>query len=213
MSWHVVSMLGQIMTRPVASGATLDVPDRDLVQNVLDGDTEGFEILVLRYQDTIHTLLYRVLRDREAAREATQEAFLRAFRKLALYDSKHSFKSWLLTLSVNVARSIRRRSVPDPVDMGPGSPVGHNTDHLLSGSTPAPESEAVRRDTGRVLERVVAELPEKYRLAILLRHGEGMLYKEVAETLGVPLGTVKFRLHHAYGLLRTSLGKEGLLPG
>ena len=162
--------------------------DADLadVRRVLDGHPEAFEGIVRRWQRPLLALAYRYCRDRSRAEELVQEAFLRAFRKLALFKATAAFSSWLFKLATRVFISeMRRAGLP---------PSGADEPERL----PAWESFAAAvesRDLAETLRRAVSRLPEKYRDALILFYFMEQDLNRTAEVLGVPAGTIKARLH------------------
>ncbi len=187
--------------------------DEALVLRARSGDLTAFNALVLRHQDAVYSLALRVLGSPEAAEDATQEAFLRAYRALGSFRGG-SMRAWLFSIVTNLARDdLRRRSrrrersldqalvsdseaAPlDPPDPGP-----------------TPEALAVGADLRRMLEAALAELPAEWRLVIVLADVHQLSYEEVAGIAGLPLGTVKSRISRGRGRLRDILTSWGELP-
>ncbi len=169
--------------------------DAQLVQRCLAGDTAAFRPLVERYQKVLFTVALRMVGDHDEAREATQNAFVRAYQKLSTFSGERKFFSWLYRILVNECLNVRRwhRSLQpiDPTMPGTDDPAG-----------------AVHRSELRTRVRVaLAQLPRAYREVIVLRHFADMSYREMAEVLSLPEKTVKSRLYSA----RQRLG--ALLPG
>jgi RNA polymerase sigma-70 factor (ECF subfamily) len=162
-----------------------DNDDSLLVARCLDGDTDAFRPLVERYQRLLFSVALRMLGDREEAADAAQNAFVRAYEKLASYDRDRKFFSWLYRILVNECLNVRRaRRVQVPLDpdmVAPGSPL----DSLET---------AERR--ARV-QAAVARLPREQREVIVLRHFADLSYREIADALELPEKTVKSRLYDA----------------
>ncbi|BCS31822.1 RNA polymerase sigma factor [Luteitalea sp. TBR-22] len=148
------------------------------------GDVNAFEALVGRYERVLFSVAYRMLHDRDAAQDATQTAFIRAYEKLATYDRQHRFFSWIYRILVNECLTQKRRPRPDALDAVP--PVSRDPGSALD--------EARRRDA---LRKAIAELTPEHRDVVLLRHFGELSYDEVAATLGIPVVTVKSRLYAA----------------
>ena len=196
-----------------AEGREANVPsrrrERARARRPSPGDLAAFNRVVLRHQDAVYALAYRFLGERQAAEDAAQEAFLRAYRSLGRFRGG-SARSWLLTIVANVARDeLRRRRrrpelrlEPDRDDApAPAEPVDRG---------PTPE-EQLLADSGRkelraALEAALATLPEAWRLTVLLADVHGLPHEEVARATGVAQGTVKSRLSRARGRLRDLLG-------
>ena len=171
-------------------------PDRADVKAVLAGDAEAFEGIVQRWQAPLVTLAYRYCRNRGQAEEMAQEAFLRAYRFLNRWKEDAPFKSWLFTVAANVYRSQMRRNRPPEVSLDL-----LRTFAAGSGSTSILEVD----DTNEAVRRAVTRLPGKYRDAVVLFYFQEMDIAQAASTLGIPVGTVKARLHRGRALLERKL--------
>ena len=190
-----------------------DTAEIELVQRAREGELAAFNSLVLRHQDAAYGLALRFLSSREAAEDATQEAFIRAYRVIGSFRGER-FRSWLFSIVANACRDeLRRRrrrpqrsldearEQPDRADLDPVDP------------DPTPEAQALSGELREVLERSLMQLPEDWRLVVVLSDVQGLSYEEVAEAAGVPLGTVKSRLSRARARLREILLASGELPG
>lgn len=185
----------------------------DLVQRAQGGEIAAFNMLVIRHQNAAYSLAFRFLRAREAAEDVTQEAFVRAWRAIDTFRGER-FRSWLLRIVANAARDeLRRRKrrpqrsldeTWDDSDMASIDPVEPGL---------GPQERAEQAELRGVLERALAELPEEWRMVVLLSDVHGMSYEEIAEAVDAPLGTVKSRLSRARGRLRQLLIESGELPG
>jgi RNA polymerase sigma-70 factor (ECF subfamily) len=152
----------------------------------------------------------RLLSDGEEARDAAQEAFLRAYAAMPTFDLSQPFAPWVLRIARNHCLDVLRRRLPararveldaDPEDGAPGD--------LPDASTPRADESIERAQTGEILAAAVAALPPNYREVVHLFHVEQLSYKEIASALGVPIGTVMTWLHRARAKLRQELqGKE-----
>ena len=184
--------------------------DRVLVRRAIDGDEAAFATLVRRYERGLYNLALRMVRDAEQARDLTQEIFLRVHRSLKRYDPVYPFPSWIYRVASNLCIDwIRRRRV-DTVSMDAPSPSAPDDapPREFAGSGPDPGEVLERRERSRILAQVLAKLPESHRLVLLLRHQRELSYEEIAVALGVPLGTVKARIHRAREAFRRALLKD-----
>lgn len=162
-----------------------DADDADCVRHCLAGDTTAFAGIVDRYQRVLFTVAVRMLGDRDEAADATQTAFIRAYRKLSTFDPAQRFFSWIYRILVNECLNVRRGRRPrDPL-----------TADLMVGDSPAELLETKERRQ-RVQAAILA-LPDDYRAVIVLRHFAELSYEQIAETLQVPASLVKSRLHEA----------------
>ena len=174
------------------------VEDAALVAAALAGRTEAFGTLVERYDRAVYHLAFRTLRDTEEARDATQEAFFKAYRSLRTFKPGAKFSTWIFAIAYHACcdRLARRKrysneELPDRADPAAG-----------------PESAAIAGDEARRLRAAIATLPEKYRAVITLYHLQGRQYDEIAEVLGIPMGTVKTHLFRAKEQLRRILSQD-----
>jgi RNA polymerase sigma-70 factor (ECF subfamily) len=172
--------------------------DREAVERVLAGDSDAFATIVERYGGRVYNIAYRITNDPAAAADVAQEAFIRAYRALHQYDASLPFGPWIYRIATNASLNHVQRwhAHETPVEELPESPEPDEA---------SPEASALRREElGEVLA-AIAELPPHYRAALTLRHLQQLSYQEVADALGIPLGTVKTHLHRARAALKTRL--------
>jgi len=179
-------------------------PDEELVAYVRQGDQAAFEVLVRRHERMVFNIAWRMLRNREDAEDAAQEAFLRALRSIDTFRGQASFSSWLYRITVNYCltdlESIRtRQRLVQLDDESDGTDTGRPEADI------SPEEVATRLDLAERIRVLVADLPPKYRAVITLYYLEDRSYSRVAEILNIPLGSVKVQLHRAKSLLRNRL--------
>ncbi len=174
--------------------------DQEAVQRCLAGDTEAFSILVERYGGRVYNIALRITNDSDAAADCAQEAFIRAYRALHQYDPNLPFAPWLYRIATNASLNHVQRWHAHETPVG-DSEFPEKTEPDEAG----PESSALRREElGEVLA-AMAELPPHFRAALTLRHLQQLSYQEVADALGIPLGTVKTHLHRARAALKVRL--------
>jgi len=181
--------------------------DLALVDRTLTGDTRAFEELVLRYQDRLYNAVVHTVGCADEARDIVQEAFFSAFRKLASFQRTASFYTWLFRIAFNASISHRRRRRPaltvDALkDEHDREPVDHRE---------PPESRMERAERVLQVQTALGKLSEEHRAILVLREMEQMDYEAIAETLELPVGTVRSRLHRARSQLKEIL--EGMLEG
>ncbi len=170
-----------------------DGEDAALVRRCLGGDTQAFNTIVERYQRVLFTVAVRFLGDRDAAADAAQNAFVRAFEKLDTFDPARRFFSWIYRIVINECLNTRRgarSSEPIP-------------ETLTAGADPFELFEAAERR--RRVQRAIAALSPEYREVIILRHFTGLSYGEIADALGVASNVVKSRLYTARQRLSQTL--------
>lgn len=179
-----------------------------LVEAFREGKPGAFDAIVRANQDRVYSFCARMLSDREDALDIAQEVFLSAYRNLQGFRGDASLSTWLLRIAANrclnrirqrSARAAREVSTGDPETDGsaPFQPTGREEDR--------PDRIAETRETGKILEAAIARLDGDSRMLVLLADVEGFSYEELAETAGLPLGTVKSKLHRARMALRKML--------
>lgn len=187
------------------------VSDADVVAWAQEGHESAFRELIRRYQRPVFSLIYRMVRDRETAEDLAQETFVKVLNAIDTYRPEHKFSSWIFKIANNTAIDQLRRKELDTLSLE-GAPDAVTPERQAAtalqidsgGESPLEEIEA--RELGAQIEAAIGKLRPEYRACIILRHVEGRPYEEIAEILGLPLGTVKTYIHRARGELRELLG-------
>lgn len=172
------------------------------MERAIAGDLDAFNHLVELYQDYLYSTTVRMVRDRDVAEDAVQEAFLNAFRNLGRFSGT-SFRSWLTRIALNAATDILRKRKRRPAD-----PYPEWEDDSWQPPAPAsegPEQVSLVRQQRDVLARALADITPDQRAAIILFDVQGFDYSEIAGMTGVSIGTVKSRIHRGRLALRESL--------
>jgi RNA polymerase sigma-70 factor (ECF subfamily) len=181
--------------------------DSTLIDALADDLDASFEALVLAHQDRLYSIALRVLGDPRDAEEAAQDAFVRAYRALAGYDGARirelRLRAWLATIVLNLCRSRLTRRRPPAATMSldlalPGA-LEPRTDEARG-----PAAVTATRAGARDWADLLLTLPTAYRVAVVLRHVDGLTYPELALALDRPEGTVKAQVHRGLALLRTA---------
>jgi RNA polymerase sigma-70 factor, ECF subfamily len=175
-----------------------DAEDRLLIQRFLAGEEAAFERLVERYYQRIDRLAQHVVRQPMTAEDITQEVFLRAYRSLPRFRGEASFYSWLYRIAINLCLNYLRRQA---IHL---SPAEEADDSAVSVAVD-PSSLLETQELEHLVHRAIDALPPHYRVAVILRDLEGLSYQEIADILGIPLGTVKSRINFGKRLLREKL--------
>jgi RNA polymerase sigma-70 factor (ECF subfamily) len=189
------------------------------VRRARAGDHDAFRILVERYQGRAFRLALRILRSEEAARDAVQEAFLKAYTGLARFEERSSFFTWLYRLVTNQCIDMRRREHAERrADWREAeAPLDEAALRLApeaEGALPELPADAfARKELRERLDAAIGELPEAARATLLLREVDGLSYAEIADAQGIPRGTVMSRLHYARRKLQLALREAGVEPG
>lgn len=194
----------------------MELDDLALVHRCKEGDQRAFKVLVERYQRKVYAVANGMVKDREEALDITQEAFIKVHRSLDRFKGDSSFYTWLYRITRNLAidrlRSRKNESVG--FDEAVGNEEPPEPGFLTTQVGASPQKSALRRELADKLNAALAQIPVKHREILLLREVDGLSYEELAESLGIPKGTVMSRLYHARSkmqtILREYLGEDDL---
>jgi RNA polymerase sigma-70 factor (ECF subfamily) len=181
-----------------AAPPVLDPAEADLLGKARGGNLFAFEEVVRRYQRRVYAVAFRIVRRHDVADDVTQEAFIRAHRALSSFDPGRPFGPWICRIAANLAIN----HVRSPASREEPLPEGHA--EAPSGE-PGPEVGVLEREGREVLRRAVEALPLEQRAVFVLRVQEELSYREIAEALGLSMGTVMSRLSRAREKLREAL--------
>jgi RNA polymerase sigma-70 factor (ECF subfamily) len=172
--------------------------DHELVSMVQQGDKRAFDLLVLKYQQKVASLISRYIRDSTEVMDLTQEAFLKAYRALPGFRGESAFYTWLYRIAINTVKNHLvaqgRRPPGDDVEaeVAEQMEIGNRLRELDT-----PESHLLSEEIAGTVQRALDELPEDLRTAIVLRELEGLSYEEIASAMDCPIGTVRSRIFRA----------------
>jgi RNA polymerase sigma-70 factor (ECF subfamily) len=187
----------------------VDADDAALVERCRAGDVAAFEPLVEKYRQRVWRLAYNVLRDREEAWDVAQEAFIRAYQALPSFRGQSAFYTWLYRIVMNVAADRGRSRGAQGRAFGTERVPEEDWERVLPdlhAGEEAPDARAARAEERRKIMQALDTLSDDHRTIIMLGDLEGLSYREIADTLEIPLGTVMSRLHNARKRLRDALG-------
>ncbi len=184
----------------------MDTDDQALIERCRAGDLAAFEPLVEKYRQRAWRVAYQIVRDREDAQDVCQEAFIRAYRSLGSFRGHSAFYTWFFRIVVNLATDRVRQRAARGRALGTEPLTENDLQGVLPDhATAPPDDEAARRQERRRIAEGLDALPPKFRTIIILSDVEGLSYREMAEVLSIPVGTVMSRLHTARKRLRTLL--------
>jgi RNA polymerase sigma-70 factor, ECF subfamily len=184
-----------------------------LITSAQRGSVDAFNELILHYQSQVYNLAFHIMHDDAAADDATQEAFISAYRALKQFRGG-SFRAWLLRIVTNACYDELRRQKRRPkVSWEDFGDMEEEANPHLVDDGPRPEDSIQQQELRALLERAIAKLPEHHRTTLVLVDRLGLSYEEAAEAMGVALGTVKSRLARARQEMQELLrAEQELLP-
>lgn len=198
---------GTNLERPASKAQILvSADDNRLIADCLAGDTNAFGDLVRRHQDRLYNAVYRFVGNPEDALDVVQEAFLSAYQSLDSFKGDALFSTWLYRIAVNTAISLKRKKrvlvrIPDR--------NGENGLEVADQSELNQPGHAIERvEEQRKLHQALGRLSPEHRVVLVMKELEGQKYEDMAATLGVPIGTVRSRLHRARLELRELLERD-----
>jgi RNA polymerase sigma-70 factor, ECF subfamily len=182
--------------------------DQRLIADCLQGRTAAFGELVRRYQDRLYNTVHRLVDNAEDAQDVVQDAFLNAYQSLASFKGDSQFFTWLYRIAVNTAISLKRkRRVVYSIRAGRGSEGGDEP--IDPSDLSRPEHGLERSEVERRVQDALNRLSPEHRTVLVLKDMDGQKYEDMAEILGVPIGTIRSRLHRARLELREILERDG----
>jgi RNA polymerase sigma-70 factor (ECF subfamily) len=171
------------------------IDDQGLIDACLAGKTESYGDLVRRYQDRLYPTVLRLSGCAEDAQDLLQETFLRAYEKLGWFHGESSFYTWVYRIAVNLALSNRRRRRPTArLDNGSGT---RRTDPAIDPRETDPALPLERAERDQMIQDALNSLADDHRAVVVMKEYDGLHYEEIAAVLGIPVGTVRSRLHRA----------------
>ncbi len=177
-----------------------EISNSELVRKSQLGDKAAFEQLVIRHQDLVFSLAYKLTGNREMANDVAQEAFIRAWKAIEKFRGDSTFSTWIYRITVNTAWTLRKKAKK------------HNTLNIDDTYEPIvidekkdPELVAINSDLSSVLINALDKIPIEQRIIVELKNIEGRSHKEIADYLGISVTAAKVRLHRAHQKLRQIL--------
>lgn len=188
-------------------------PEEDFqtIDKILGGNVNAFETLQKKYSKAINAIVGRMIRNPEDAKDIVQETFIRAYLNLSSFRREYSFHSWLFKIASNLCIDFMRRKRLQTISIEqPYTSYDEDSEFDVPDEGVSADSEIIRTERDKLLKEALDTLPENYRRIIELRHFEEMDYKQIAETLCIPIGTVKAQLFRARKLLLEKLKNKRL---
>jgi RNA polymerase sigma-70 factor (ECF subfamily) len=175
--------------------------DLELIQDVKCGQKKSFEALVIRHEKFLMKSIVRMTRDLDAAEDIVQDTFIKAYKRLTLFEGRSSFRSWLYQIALNTARNRFRKHSRETV----------GTDNMDVAVDTQIENQVIALDVRSILQGEIAKLPDRQRTALSLRIFEDLSFKEIADIMDCPYDTAKANYRHALLKLKERLEGNSML--
>ncbi len=170
--------------------------DEELIARFQQGDNYAFDLLVKRYKDPLMNFVFRFVGEKEEAEDIVQETFLRLFKNKHYYREIAKFSTWIYTIAGNLAKTeLRRRRRRKLLSIS--AFMSSEKDYDIPDEDSNPEKETNTVVTDKIIQKAIDKLSPKFKQVIILRDIQGFSYEEIAEIVGIPLGTVKSRVNRA----------------
>ena len=173
--------------------------DYDLVLACINGDKAAFNELLQRYKNLVYSVALRMVNDKEEANDLAQEIFIKIYRNLEKYHPEYRFSTWTIKIATNHVIDFRRKRRQDTVSI---DEVG---DTLAVGHADSPEAAYIAKEQRQMLHDMIDDLPDMYKVPIVLYHQQGLSYTEISEITGESLSKVKNRIFRGRKMLKESL--------
>jgi len=184
----------------------LSVNESQIIRQCQAGDNSSFDLLVKEHYTRVYNTALRMLGDPDSAADATQSAFVRAFRSLESFRGDSSFSTWLYRITANVCLDELRNRPDEPVSLTFVSGEDEELrEHSIPDSRMEPAARVARDERQRVVHEAIQQLSAEYRVVLVFYDLNGCSYKDTAQVLGIPVGTVKSRLNRARCALKEVL--------
>ena len=180
--------------------------DLQLVRKVRNGDRAAFDLLVVKYQSRVASIISRYVYDSQEVMDLTQEAFVKAFRALDRFRGDSAFYTWLYRIAVNTAKNFLESRGRRPQGSADVAEAENFDDGGRLRDVASPERLLQREELQKALSEAIAQLPEELRSAFLLREYDGLSYEDIARILDCPIGTVRSRIFRARDAVDRHLG-------
>lgn len=184
----------------------VNVMENRLARLALKGDQQAFAELVDLYQDKLYHMAYRMLSNRQEAEDVVQDTFLRVYKNLDRFDETLKFSTWIYRIATNLCIDrLRKRKQTYSLDAESQDYEGLDGYSMIPSDDRTPESELILSDTQRIIHQAMETLPPKYKSVMMLRYIQDLSLQEVGDILGMPVTTIKTRVHRGREFLRKKL--------
>lgn len=174
-----------------------NLEDYELIKKVLDGDNDAFSELVTRYKNLVYSVILRMINDYEEANDISQEVFIKVYKNLDRYQPEYKFSTWIMRITTNYVIDCMRKKKQETVNI-------EDVEYDLKSSS-NPEREFIEKEQSEIFAKAIGQLPEMYKMPIVLYHIKRFSYQEIADMLNIPLSKVKNRIFRGRRLLKEIL--------
>ena len=175
----------------------MEATDQEIIEKILKGQGELYEEIIKRYKNGVYSLCMRMIRNNEDAKDLAQDAFIKAYQNLDKYNSEYKFSTWIFKVASNLCvdhlRKLKTQTLP------------YDDKLSMPHDTASAEDIYIHKSNKRQIEKAIQDLPEEYRVLVILYHKEGLSYEEMSDMLKLPMSKVKNRLHRARNRLKEVL--------
>ncbi len=175
--------------------------DQEIIEIVKNGNKDAFEEIIKRYKNLVFALIHRMTNDYEEANDTAQEIFIRIYKNLDKYDPEYKFSTWIITITTNYIIDQRRKRKQETVPI-------EDVEFGIAGEG-SPEDSFLKAERSRELFSLIDELPEIYKVPLLLYHKDGLSYNEISDRTNESLSKIKNRIFRGRKMLKDKLVKEG----
>jgi len=175
----------------------LVLTDEELVLRCIEGDSSAFEKIVTKYKKLVYSVVYKMISDRDEVNDVSQEVFIRLYKSLEKYNPEYKMSTWIVKITSNLCLDTLRKKKQDTVPLDDA--IG------VSSSVDTPEETFIKGQRTLLIKNAINELPEKYKILIILFHNNGMSYEEMTKVLNEPMSIIKNRLYRARLMLKEKL--------
>jgi len=173
--------------------------DMELIESCLAGDQDCFAELVGRYKNLVYSIILRQTKDSEEANDMAQDVFLKVYKNLKSYSIEFKFSTWIMRITSNHIIDQRRKKKFDIVSF---EAYTEESGIGVAGTAPSPETTYLKREETERINKLISDLPEMYKIPVVLYHQKGLSYQEISERIGEPLSKIKNRIFRGRKLLK-----------
>ncbi|MCL2852560.1 MAG: sigma-70 family RNA polymerase sigma factor [Defluviitaleaceae bacterium] len=179
--------------------------DYEIIRLCIDEDQNAFSEIVSRYKNLVYSIVLKMMGNTEDANDMAQEIFIKAYTNLARYSPEYKFSTWIIRIATNHVIDYRRKKRGETV------PIEECEAELgfVQSSEQTPEMQLVKREESQTIRDLLSDLPDIYKIPIVLYHQQGLSYQEISDIIQEPLSKVKNRIFRGRRMLKDSLTRIG----